>query len=59
MGLCVLFARMEMFPEVSSQMLHEFAALLQHSPSAIGNTRLLQLITINMFTVAHTAPKGL
>ena len=49
---------METFPEVSSQMLHELKALLSHSPSPIGNSRMLQLVTINMFAIENAAPKG-
>ena len=49
---------METFPEVSSQMLHEFRALLSHSPSPIGCSRLLQLVTINMFAIENATPKG-
>ncbi|KAK1157526.1 hypothetical protein AOXY_G25229 [Acipenser oxyrinchus oxyrinchus] len=45
---------METFPAVVARVLQEFRALLQHSPSLIGNTRMLQLITINMFAV-HNA----
>ncbi len=53
-----LFTRIgrERFGEVSSQMLKEFAALIQHTPPPIGNTRLLQLMCVNMFTVDNTAP---
>jgi len=49
---------METFPEVSSQMLHEFKALLKHTPSPIGTSRLLQLVTINMFAIENTLPQG-
>ncbi|CAL8282263.1 unnamed protein product [Arctogadus glacialis] len=45
---------MESFPSVALRVLQEFGALLQHSPTALGRTRLLQIITINMFTVHHT-----
>uniref|UniRef100_A0A674C7F7 Telomerase-binding protein EST1A n=1 Tax=Salmo trutta TaxID=8032 RepID=A0A674C7F7_SALTR len=45
---------MESFPEVISRVLQEFRALLQHSPSPLGSTRMLQIITINMFTI-HNA----
>ncbi|XP_070572544.1 telomerase-binding protein EST1A-like [Ptychodera flava] len=46
---------MERFPEVALSMLQEFQALLEHSPSPLGNTRLLQLMAINMFAVHNTA----
>ncbi|KAM3869253.1 telomerase-binding protein EST1A [Diretmus argenteus] len=47
---------MESFPGVASRVLQEFRALLQHSPSPLGSTRMLQIITINMFTIynAHS-----
>uniref|UniRef100_A0A9J8CW02 Telomerase-binding protein EST1A n=1 Tax=Cyprinus carpio carpio TaxID=630221 RepID=A0A9J8CW02_CYPCA len=45
---------MESFPAVASRVLQEFWALLQHSPSPLGSTRMLQIITINMFTI-HNA----
>ena len=65
-SLCLLYyiffflilGRMEFFPEISSQMLHEFDALLQHSPSPIGNSRLLQLMAVNMFAIDNTASTG-
>ncbi|XP_064207474.1 telomerase-binding protein EST1A isoform X2 [Anguilla rostrata] len=51
-----LFTRvgMETFPEVAGRVLQEFRALLQHSPSPLGSTRMLQIVTINMFAV-HNA----
>ncbi|XP_047660699.1 telomerase-binding protein EST1A [Tachysurus fulvidraco] len=50
---------MESFTAVATRMLEEFQALLQHSPS-LGSTRMLQIITINMFTIyyAQTREKG-
>uniref|UniRef100_A0A8C7K534 Telomerase-binding protein EST1A n=1 Tax=Oncorhynchus kisutch TaxID=8019 RepID=A0A8C7K534_ONCKI len=42
---------MESFPEVVSRVLQEFRVLIQHSPSPLGSTRMLQIITINMFTI--------
>ncbi len=50
---------MESFEDVSCQMLKEFSALIQHTPPPIGNNRLLQLMSINMFAIDNTAPKGL
>ncbi|XP_052423477.1 telomerase-binding protein EST1A isoform X1 [Carassius gibelio] len=44
---------MESFPAVASRVLQEFRALLQHSPSPLGSTRMLQIITINMFTIHY------
>ncbi|KAM4699419.1 telomerase-binding protein EST1A [Discoglossus pictus] len=54
-----LFTRigMETFPTVAEKVLKEFQALLQHSPSPIGNTRTLQLMAINMFAVNNSQPK--
>ncbi|KAJ8386208.1 hypothetical protein AAFF_G00175280 [Aldrovandia affinis] len=45
---------METFPEVAGRVLQEFRALLQHSPSPLGSSRMLQIVTINMFAV-HNA----
>ncbi|XP_053562186.1 telomerase-binding protein EST1A isoform X2 [Bombina bombina] len=55
-----LFTRigMETFSEVAEKFLKEFQALLQHSPSPIGNTRMLQLMAINMFAVNNSQVKG-
>ncbi|KAI4871334.1 hypothetical protein NFI96_003129 [Prochilodus magdalenae] len=44
---------MESFPAVASRVLQEFRALLQHSPSPLGSTRMLQIMTINMFTIHY------
>ncbi|XP_045155505.1 telomerase-binding protein EST1A isoform X1 [Echinops telfairi] len=54
-----LFTRigMETFPAVTEKVLKEFQVLLQHSPSPIGSTRMLQLITINMFAVHNSQLK--
>ncbi|XP_064618843.1 telomerase-binding protein EST1A-like [Lineus longissimus] len=49
---------MEMYPDACGKMLHEFRALLQHSPSPVGSTRLLQLMVINMFQIENLALKG-
>ncbi|KAM3934069.1 telomerase-binding protein EST1A isoform 2-T2 [Leptodactylus fuscus] len=54
-----LFTRigMETFHVVAEKLLQEFKALLQHSPSPIGNTRMLQLMAINMFAVNNSQSK--
>ncbi|XP_063812198.1 telomerase-binding protein EST1A isoform X2 [Pseudophryne corroboree] len=54
-----LFTRigMETFHVVAEKVLKEFHALLQHSPSPIGNTRMLQLMAINMFAVNNSQCK--
>ncbi|KAJ7997397.1 hypothetical protein DPEC_G00228560 [Dallia pectoralis] len=49
---------MESFPEVSGRVLQEFRALLRNSPSPLGNTRMLQIITINMFTIHNARSRG-
>ncbi|XP_041749332.1 telomerase-binding protein EST1A [Coregonus clupeaformis] len=49
---------MESFPAVASRVLQEFRALLQHSPSPLGSTRMLQIITINMFTIHNAQSRG-
>ncbi|KAF4082130.1 hypothetical protein AMELA_G00148130 [Ameiurus melas] len=51
---------MESFPAVATRVLEEFQALLQHSPSPLGSTRMLQIFTVNMFTIyyAQTRDKG-
>uniref|UniRef100_A0A1E1XLZ5 Putative nonsense-mediated mrna decay protein n=1 Tax=Amblyomma sculptum TaxID=1581419 RepID=A0A1E1XLZ5_AMBSC len=49
---------METFPETARRMLMEFRCLLQRTPAAITHTRHLQLLAINMFTVANTSLKG-
>ncbi|XP_019616272.1 PREDICTED: uncharacterized protein LOC109463835 [Branchiostoma belcheri] len=46
---------METFSAVVQQTLHEFQTLLQNSPSSIGNTKLLQVMGINMFAVSNCA----
>ena len=55
-----LFTRigMETFPAVAEKVLKEFQVLLQHSPSPIGSTRMLQLMTINMFAVHNSQLKS-
>lgn len=53
-----MYCRMETFAEVSSQMLKEFQCLLQHSPSPLGNVRILQLMAINMSAIQNTVPPG-
>lgn len=56
LAFCV--CRMETFPAVAEKVLREFQVLLQHSPSPIGSTRMLQLMTINMFAVHNSQLKG-
>ncbi|KAM4046801.1 telomerase-binding protein EST1A [Anomaloglossus baeobatrachus] len=54
-----LFTRigMETFHVVAEKLLKDFKALLQHSPSPIGSTRMLQLMAINMFAVNNSQIK--
>ncbi|XP_060941375.1 telomerase-binding protein EST1A isoform X2 [Limanda limanda] len=51
---------MESFPGVASQVLQEFKKLLRHGPSLLGSTHMLQIITINMFSIhnAHSRDEG-
>ncbi|XP_043272434.1 telomerase-binding protein EST1A isoform X3 [Venturia canescens] len=48
---------METFQEAAIQMLREFRTLLQHSPLPIPETRLLQLLALNMFAIDTTQLK--
>lgn len=50
---------MESFPGVASRVLQEFRTLLQHGPSLLGNTHMLQIITINMFTIYNAHSRGI
>ncbi|PIO35026.1 hypothetical protein AB205_0207450 [Aquarana catesbeiana] len=54
-----LFTRigMETFHVLFEKVLKEFQALLEHSPSPIGSTRMLQLMAINKFTVNNCQSK--
>lgn len=63
MNVCVLHMyvvlhRMESFPGVASRVLQEFKTLLQHGPSLLGSTHMLQIITINMFTIHNAHGRG-
>ncbi|XP_034405570.1 telomerase-binding protein EST1A isoform X5 [Cyclopterus lumpus] len=49
---------MESFPRVASRVLQEFKTLLHHGPSLLGFTHLLQIITINMFTIHNIHSRG-
>uniref|UniRef100_UPI0037E96E61 telomerase-binding protein EST1A isoform X2 n=1 Tax=Semicossyphus pulcher TaxID=241346 RepID=UPI0037E96E61 len=49
---------MESFPGVASRVLQEFRSLLQHGPSLLGSTHMLQIITINMFTIHNANSRG-
>uniref|UniRef100_A0A3B5LLT4 Telomerase-binding protein EST1A n=1 Tax=Xiphophorus couchianus TaxID=32473 RepID=A0A3B5LLT4_9TELE len=49
---------MESFPGVASRVLQEFKTLLQHGPSLLGFTNLLQIITINMFAIYNAHSRG-
>ncbi|XP_070773681.1 telomerase-binding protein EST1A [Enoplosus armatus] len=49
---------MESFPGVASRVLQEFRTLLQHGPSQLGSTHVLQIITINMFTIHNARNRG-
>ncbi|KAJ0061540.1 hypothetical protein NL108_005757, partial [Boleophthalmus pectinirostris] len=49
---------MESFPGVACRVLQDFRTLLQHNPSVLGSTLLLQIITINMFTIHNSHSRG-
>lgn len=49
---------MESFPAVASRVLQDFRTLLQHGPPLLGSTLLLQIITINMFTIHNAHSRG-
>uniref|UniRef100_A0A8C5G1S8 Telomerase-binding protein EST1A n=1 Tax=Gouania willdenowi TaxID=441366 RepID=A0A8C5G1S8_GOUWI len=49
---------MDSFTGVASCVLQEFRTLLQHGPSLLGSTHLLQIITINMFAIHNVRSKG-
>lgn len=53
-----MFYRMESFPDVASRVLQEFRTLLRHGMSLLGSTHLLQIITINMFTIHNSHIRG-
>ncbi|XP_068187613.1 telomerase-binding protein EST1A [Antennarius striatus] len=49
---------METFPGVASRVLQEFRMLLQHGPTILGSTHMLQIVTINMFTIHNNHNRG-
>lgn len=49
---------MESFAGVASRVLQEFRTLLQHGPALLGSTHMLQIITINMFTIHNAHSRG-
>ncbi|KAI3373761.1 hypothetical protein L3Q82_022346, partial [Scortum barcoo] len=49
---------MESFPGVASRALQEFRTLLQHGRSLLASTHMLQIITINMFTIHNAHGRG-
>ncbi|KAM9333277.1 telomerase-binding protein EST1A isoform 2-T2 [Pholidichthys leucotaenia] len=49
---------METFPGVASRVLQEFRTLLQYGPHLLGSTRILQIITINMFAIHNAHSRG-
>lgn len=59
-SMCVMLElhSMESFPGVAGRVLQEFRTLLQHGPSLLGSTHMLQIITINMFTIHNNHSRG-
>ena len=58
MTLMCLF-RMEQFPEISSELLYQFEALLNHSPvPLLDSTKLIQIFSICMFSVQNAGIQG-
>ncbi|KAM9789085.1 telomerase-binding protein EST1A [Neosynchiropus ocellatus] len=49
---------MESFPQVASQVLQEFRALLHLGPSLLGSMHMLQIMTVNMFTIHNALSRG-
>ncbi|KAM8834815.1 telomerase-binding protein EST1A [Synchiropus picturatus] len=49
---------MESFPSVVSQVLQEFRALLHLGPSLLGSMHMLQIMTVNMFTIHNALSRG-
>ena len=44
--------------ECGLQMLSEFRVLLKRTPLSVSQTRLLQLLALNMFAISNTQLKG-
>lgn len=49
---------METLNDAAADMLRQFRALLSRTPTPVGSTRLLQLMTINMFAISNSSLKG-
>ena len=56
--LLCLFYSLDSYDDACLAMLHEFRVLLQHSPSPLSHTRLVQLMAINMYMISNTTSKG-
>lgn len=50
---------MESFPAVATCVLEEFGALLHLSPCPLGSICMLQIITVNMFTIHYAQTRGI
>ncbi|XP_055644109.1 telomerase-binding protein EST1A isoform X2 [Toxorhynchites rutilus septentrionalis] len=57
LGKLITKTGMESFSPCAIQMLREFRALIQHSPIAVTSHRLLQLMSLNMFSIEITKLK--
>jgi len=49
---------METLKECGLHMLREFRALLQRTPLLVSQTRLFQLLALNMFAISNSQLKG-
>ena len=56
--LRVLRHSMESFPEASSRLLRELKLQLNHRPLLLSGERLLQISSVNMFSVDNAVPRG-
>jgi len=54
------FDRMELFPEASSEFLHQLRALVAHSPIPHLDThKLIQMLAISMYASQHSGVQGM
>lgn len=58
LGKLITKTGMESFAPCAIQMLREFRLLIQHSPIPVTSHRMLQLVSLNMFSIEITKLKG-